>query len=165
MLTFIARINIYPSSQRLTRSLLFKSSIPSSTRQYHHSEDQPQFSQFLVSLHSWKLTHQPREPNLQWNSRFRPQQQIKVEEHDQPSENWDLWFQQHQSLQSFHSLNKIIHFHRINFISLILLIQHQCLNASENPLHPLIDYINASDILLVSILIDSFTFHFKTNIF
>ncbi len=100
MLTLVARINIYSSSQRLTRSLLFHSSISSNIRQYHHSEGQstqPQFSHYLVSLHSWKLTHQPREPSLHWNSRFRPQQQIEVEEHDQPSENWDLWFQQHQS--------------------------------------------------------------------
>ncbi len=97
MLTLVARINLYSSSQRLTRSLL----ISSSTRQYRHSESQttqPQFSHYLVSLHSWKLTHQPREPSLHWSPRFRQQQQlIEVEEQDQPSENWDLWFQQHQS--------------------------------------------------------------------
>jgi hypothetical protein len=164
MLTLVARINIYSSSQRLTRSLLFHSSISSNIRQYHHSEGQstqPQFSHYLVSLHSWKLTHQPREPSLHWNSRFRPQQQIEVEEHDQPSENWDLWFQQH----SFHFLNEIIHFHKINFIFLIILIQHQCLNAQGNRHHLLIDPINGKDILLVSVLIDSFAFHLKFKLF
>ncbi len=103
MLTLVARINIYSSSQRLTRSLLFSTSTSSNIPQYYHSESQttqPQFSHYLVSLHSWKLTHQPREPNLHWNSRFRHQQhqqQIETEEQDQSSENWDLWFQQHQS--------------------------------------------------------------------
>jgi len=103
MLTLVARINIYSSSQRLTRSLLFSTSTSSNIRQYHHSESQttePQFSHYIVGLHSWKLTHQPREPNLHWNSRFRQQkhqQQTETEEQDQSSENWDLWFQQHQS--------------------------------------------------------------------
>lgn len=105
MFTLVTRINIYSSSQRLTRLSLFNTSIPSNIRQYHYSEKQttqPQFSHYLVSLHSWKLTHQPREPSLHWNPRFRQQQQqqlqIETEEQNQSSENWDLWFQQHQTL-------------------------------------------------------------------
>jgi hypothetical protein len=94
MLTLATRINIYSSSQRLTRSLLSSSSTLSNTRQYHSGESQTEFSHYLINLHSWKLTHQPYEPNLHWNPRFRQQQQkIEIEE-DQSTENWDSWFQQ-----------------------------------------------------------------------
>jgi len=127
MLTLVARINIYSSSQRLTRLLLFNSSTSSNIRQYHHSESQttqPQFSHYLVSLHSWKLTHQPREPSLHWNPRFRPQQQLQQieteEREDQSIENWDLWFQQHQSpsLLPFSQRNNSLSQDQIYFLDL-----------------------------------------------
>ncbi|CAF1488521.1 unnamed protein product, partial [Rotaria sordida] len=57
-------------------------------RHYYHSQNQlpqPQLSHYLINLHSWKLTHQPHEPTLHWNYRFRQQQhlQIDLEEEDQ----------------------------------------------------------------------------------
>jgi hypothetical protein len=118
MLTSVARINIYSSSKRLTRSLLFNSSIPFNTHQYYHSENQPQLSHYLVSFQSWKLTHQPHEPNLHWNSRFRQQQQIETDESDQSSENWDLWFQQHQrpSLLPFSQRNNLFSQDQLYFL-------------------------------------------------
>ena len=124
MLTLVARTNIYSSSQRLTRSLLSSSYIPSNTRQYFHSERQiasSQFSHYLVNFQSWKLTHQPHEPNLHWNPRFRQQQQeIEIEEQDQSSENWDLWFQQHQSpsLLPFSQRNNLFSQDQIYFLDL-----------------------------------------------
>ena len=100
MFTLIARINIYSSSQRITRLLLFNPSTSFNTHQYFHSESHSQFNHYLVNLHAWKLTHQPHEPTLHWNPRFRQQeqqQQFAIEEQDQSSENWDLWFHQYQS--------------------------------------------------------------------
>lgn len=100
MLTLAARIHNYSSSHRLICSLLFKPSTSPTTRQYYHRENQSNqgdFNHFLVSLYSWRLIHQPHEPTLHWNSRFRPQQQqqpIELEEQDQPNINWDLWIQQ-----------------------------------------------------------------------
>ncbi len=126
MLTLIARINICFSSQRLTHSLLFNTSISSITRQYHYSESQttqPHFTHYFVNLHSWKLTHQPHEPRLHWNPRFRQQQQqqlIETEEQDQSSENWDLWFQQYQSLSllPFSQQNNFLSQDKLYFLDL-----------------------------------------------
>ncbi|CAF1211818.1 unnamed protein product [Rotaria sordida] len=79
-------------------------SISSNIRQYRYIESQTPHSpssHYIINLHSWKLTHQPREPTLHWSSRFRQQQQQQFEteeqEENQSSENWDSWFQQHQS--------------------------------------------------------------------
>ncbi|CAF3404623.1 unnamed protein product, partial [Rotaria sp. Silwood2] len=59
---------------------------------------QPQLSHYLINLHSWKLTHQPHEPTLHWNYRFRQQQHLEIDlEEDQSSEYWDWWFEQNQS--------------------------------------------------------------------
>ena len=99
MLILVARINIYSFSHRLTRSLLSKYSVSSNNRQYYHSESettQSQFSDYLINLHSWKLTHRPHQPTLHWSSRFRQQFEIGDEE-EQLSVDWDSWFQQHQS--------------------------------------------------------------------
>jgi hypothetical protein len=125
MLTSVARINIYSSSQRLTRSLLSSNSIPSNPHQYYHSENQttqPQTNHYLINHHSWKLTHQPREPSLHWNPRFR-QQQFQAEEkdeEDQSSDNWDSWFQQHQSpsLLPFSQRNNLFSKNQVYFLDL-----------------------------------------------
>jgi hypothetical protein len=101
MITSVARINIYSSPYRLARCLLSNSSFPPNTRRLHQSDHpraQPQIIHYLVNFHSWRLTHQPREPTLHWNTRFREQNvRTEVEEEEQSSENWDLWFQQQQS--------------------------------------------------------------------
>lgn len=84
---------IYSSSSRLGRFLRPHSSVSSSFRHYNE--------QFLVSLHSWKLTHQPREPTLHWNPRFRTSQPVDAE-NDSSTENWDLWFdKEKQKTHSF----------------------------------------------------------------
>ena len=95
MLAFAARSHIYFSPHRLTRSLLSSSLSLSSIRLFN-STAQPQWKDLAIIGHSWKLTHQPREPKLHWNSRFRSQpeqSQFDLEE-DSSAENWDLWFQQ-----------------------------------------------------------------------
>lgn len=94
MFTLAVRIPNYTSSHRLIYSLLFKTSTFPVTRQYYHRENPRDLNPFLVSIYSCRLTHQPHEPTLHWNSRFRPQQQIELEEQDQPKINWDLWIQQ-----------------------------------------------------------------------
>ena len=100
MLTLAARSHIHPSSHRLICSLLFKPSVSPNPRQYYHREQptsQTDLNQIVIGLYSSRLTHQPHEPTLHWNSRFRPQNQsIEIEEHDQSSINWDSWIQ-HQS--------------------------------------------------------------------
>ena len=124
MLTLVARINIYSASQRLTRPLLISASIPSPTRQSHHSTSQgtqPPFGHYLFNVHSWKLTHQPREPSLHWNSRFRQQQQLtETEEQEQSTEDWDLWFQQQQSpsLLPFSQRNNSFSTDKVYFLDL-----------------------------------------------
>lgn len=103
MLTSVVRFKTSSSSSPhyLTRYLLsYASSLPN-TRQFHSNENKPNESyltHFLINLHSWKLTHQPREPRLHWSSRFRqPKVQTEDTENDQSSEYWDSWFKQHQS--------------------------------------------------------------------
>ncbi|CAF3551455.1 unnamed protein product [Rotaria sp. Silwood2] len=124
MLTSVARINIYFSSQRITRYLLSNFSISSNTQQYRYIESQTAHSQssnYIVNLHSWKLTHQPREPTLHWNPRFRQQQQqfeTEEQEDNRSSENWDSWFQQHQSpsLLPFSQRNNLFSQHQLYFL-------------------------------------------------
>lgn len=112
MLTLATKITAYCPSHRITHFLLYTFTIPSNNRYYHYSSSsttQSQFSNPIVSFHSWKLTHQPREPTLHWNLRFRQQQNFDTEEQeekDQSSENWDSWFQQQQQLPSLLSFSR-----------------------------------------------------------
>ena len=103
MLTLAARVHISPS-KHLTRTLLALSPHPSSTRQYNDKIDvdhsaSTQAKHSIFQLFSWKLTHQPHEPTLHCNPRFRSREQRPQFDADPtPSiENWDLWFQQSSS--------------------------------------------------------------------
>lgn len=94
MLAFTARSHIYISPHRLTRSLLSSSLSLSNIRQYNQT-GQPQWKDVAINAHSWKLTHQPREPKLHWSSRFRlqsDQKQFDLND-DSTTENWDSWFE------------------------------------------------------------------------
>ncbi|CAF0732824.1 unnamed protein product [Adineta steineri] len=122
MFTTVARINIYSSSQRLTRYLIPSFSISSNNRQYYSIENQttpPHITHYLINLHSWKLTHQPREPSLHWNPRFRQQQiQTEQQEEEQLSENWDSWFQQQTTpkLRPFSQRNNLLSENQLYFL-------------------------------------------------
>ena len=119
MLTLLSKIHIHPSSQCLTRPLVISLNILPSVRQFHQS-----VNQYLFNLHTWKLTHQPREPTLHWNPRFRQQQQqqqlqIDTEETNQSNENWDSWFEKHQSptLLPFPSQINLLSENKIYFLN------------------------------------------------
>ena len=123
MLTLVARTYIHSSSQHFTRCLFFNYPLSSSsnTRQYHHNQNQstqPQFSHYLINLQSWKLTHQPHEPTLHWNPRFRQHQQVETDEQVPSSDYWDSWFEQHQSpsLLPFSQRNNFISTDQVYFL-------------------------------------------------
>ncbi|CAF1465331.1 unnamed protein product [Rotaria magnacalcarata] len=123
MLILVARINFYFSSQHLTRSLLSNICISSNTREYHNDVSQnigSQLNQYIINLHSLKLTHQPREPTLHWNPRFRQQHHLDIEKRveDHSSENWDSWFQPQQSpsLFSYSQRTNTLSEHQLYFL-------------------------------------------------
>lgn len=104
MFNSVARAHIYSTPHRLARCLLSQPSLAHNSRELRRSDHRaarPQITHYLVSLHTWKLTHQPREPIRHWNTRFReqnaPLDAEQDEAVDQTGENWDLWFQQNQS--------------------------------------------------------------------
>lgn len=106
MLTLIIRHNLHFSSQRIPRILLPNIPTSSRHRQYNYNPSvnlDSKVTQYLVSLHSWKLTHKPREPTLHWNPRFRQQQQQQLFETTEKEEHlsieqWDSWFEQKPSI-------------------------------------------------------------------
>jgi hypothetical protein len=105
MFALKTRIHTYSSVHRITRFLL-ASSISSSNsifRYFQLTETSEEHVKHLpVNVYLWKLTHQPHEPKLHWNSRFRLQQQHQQTVHafivddDSFADDWDSWIEDNQ---------------------------------------------------------------------
>lgn len=80
-------INTTVRFDKLHRIIRFLRPLSTISSSFHNNTDS-----FVFSLHTWKLTHQPREPTLHSNPRFRISIANQIE-NDSSTENWDLWFE------------------------------------------------------------------------
>lgn len=89
-------INATARLEQLRRVVRFVRPLSTISSSFHNNTEL-----FVFSLHTWKLTHRPREPTLHWNPRFRISKSNQTE-NDLSTENWDSWFdKEKQKTNSF----------------------------------------------------------------